>query len=67
MRFDVLGHQIDYEVRGEGRTLVLLHGLTGDRRVLLEACEPVLSATPGWRRIYLDLPGHGGWSRPSPA
>ncbi|MSP63503.1 MAG: alpha/beta hydrolase [Myxococcales bacterium] len=59
MRFAIDGHEIDYEIRGEGRTVVLLHGLTTDRRILVEACEPVLSAEPGWRRIYLDLPGHG--------
>jgi pimeloyl-ACP methyl ester carboxylesterase len=59
MRFPVDGHEIDYEVRGEGRPVVLVHGLTVDRRILIEACEPALSATPGWKRIYLDLPGHG--------
>lgn len=59
MRFDVDGHAIDYEVRGEGRAIILIHGLTTDRRLLIEACEPVLSAAPGLRRVYLDLPGHG--------
>ena len=59
MRFDVDGHSIDYEVRGEGRAIVLLHGLTTDRRLLIEACEPVLGEGSGLRRIYLDLPGLG--------
>jgi pimeloyl-ACP methyl ester carboxylesterase len=66
MRFSVDGHEIDYEVRGDGRPIVLLHGLTVDRRILLDACEPVLAAAPGVRRIYLDLPGHGA-SRGDPA
>jgi len=57
MRFLVDGHEIDYEIRGEGRTIVFLHGLTVDRRILVECCEPVLSA--GYRRVYVDLPGHG--------
>ena len=52
------GHAIDYELRGEGPTVALVHGLTVDRRVMLEAFEPVL-ATAGVRRLYLDLPGHG--------
>ncbi|HZS35744.1 MAG TPA: alpha/beta hydrolase [Polyangia bacterium] len=58
MRFPIDGHEIDYEVRGEGRPVVMLHGLTVDRRVLEETCEPVL-ASADLRRIYLDLPGHG--------
>ena len=66
MHFDVDGHAIDYEVRGEGRAIILIHGLTTDRRLLIEACEPVLAATPGLRRIYLDLPGHGA-SKGNPA
>jgi hypothetical protein len=30
-----------------------------DRTVMAAALEPVLARRPGWRRIYLDLPGHG--------
>jgi pimeloyl-ACP methyl ester carboxylesterase len=58
MLFELDGHAIDYEVRGEGRTIVLVHGLTTDRRVMIEAFEPAL-ARDGFRRVYLDLPGHG--------
>jgi pimeloyl-ACP methyl ester carboxylesterase len=65
VRFDVDGHALDYEVRGGGRAIVLVHGLTTDRRILVEACEPVLAAA-GLRRIYLDLPGHGA-SQGAPA
>ncbi len=59
MQFETDGHVIDWEERGEGRPLLLMHGLTTDRRILVEACEPTLAQTPGWRRIYFDLPGHG--------
>jgi pimeloyl-ACP methyl ester carboxylesterase len=58
MRFLIDGHEIDYEVRGEGKPIVLIHGVTVDRRILDEACEPVL-APAGLKRVYLDLPGHG--------
>lgn len=58
MRRVVAAQEIDYEERGTGRPLVLVHGLTTDRRILIDACEPVLDR-PGLRRIYLDLPGHG--------
>jgi pimeloyl-ACP methyl ester carboxylesterase len=56
-RFPAAGHELEYEVRGQGRPLVLLHGLAVDRRIVAEACEPCVGA---WRRIYIDLPGHGG-------
>jgi pimeloyl-ACP methyl ester carboxylesterase len=62
VRFTVGGHEIDYETRGEGRTLFFVHGLAADRMVLVESCEPVFAGEgglSGWRRVYLDLPGHG--------
>ncbi len=52
------GQEIEIEERGEGRAILFLHGLTTDRRLLLDACEPVLDR-PGLRRLYVDLPGHG--------
>ena len=57
MRLATGGHEIDYEIRGEGRPIVMIHGVTGDRQVMIEACEVALAS--GWQRVYLDLPGHG--------
>ena len=45
--------------RGEGAPLILLHGFGVDHRLLL-ALDPVLAAAGEWRRMYFDLPGHGG-------
>ncbi|HKA91670.1 MAG TPA: alpha/beta hydrolase [Haliangiales bacterium] len=59
MLFAAHGLSMDYEIRGDGRPLLLVHGLAGDRAMLAEACEPAFAEAPGWRRIYLDLPGHG--------
>lgn len=50
---------IDYEVHGEGRPILLLHGWTMDRRVEMFDYEKIFAARPGWRRIYPDLPGMG--------
>jgi pimeloyl-ACP methyl ester carboxylesterase len=58
MRFSFDGQDIDYEIRGAGRSVVLVHGLATDRRILVDSCEPALDR-PGVRRVYLDLPGHG--------
>lgn len=50
---------IDYEVHGEGRAIVFLHGWTMNRRLEIADYEPIFSARSGWRRIYPDLPGMG--------
>ncbi len=61
---EVQGIPIAYEVRGEGRPILLVHGWSADRGYMLADLEPVFDEHPGWRRIYLDLPGHG--STPAP-
>jgi pimeloyl-ACP methyl ester carboxylesterase len=40
-------------------TAVLLHGFLLDHRVMTGCFEPVFADRPGWRRVYLDLPGMG--------
>ncbi|MBN9089336.1 MAG: alpha/beta hydrolase [Reyranella sp.] len=49
---------IDYEVHGEGRPILFLHGWTMNRRVETADYEPIFAARP-WRRLYADLPGMG--------
>lgn len=48
-----------YEILGEGTPIVLLHGWTLNHNHMKNALEPVFEDKPGWKRIYLDLPGHG--------
>jgi pimeloyl-ACP methyl ester carboxylesterase len=50
---------IDYEERGEGRPILLLHGWTMDRKVEIFDYEKIFATRPGWWRIYPDLPGMG--------
>jgi pimeloyl-ACP methyl ester carboxylesterase len=57
MRLTVGTHEIEVEVVGEGRPILFVHGLAADRRLMAAAFEPL---PDGWRRIYIDLPGHGG-------
>ena len=56
---------VHYEMLGEGRPLVVLHGAAGDHRLAAAAIEPLFNHRAGWKRIYPDLPGHG--ATPGPA
>lgn len=55
----VQGIPVAYEERGSGRPILLVHGWSGDRHYMVADLEPAFALAPGWRRIYLDLPGHG--------
>jgi pimeloyl-ACP methyl ester carboxylesterase len=48
-----------YEIFGEGKPIIMLHGWGVDHRHMLSTMEPLFSHRHGWKRIYLDLPGHG--------
>lgn len=53
------GCRLRYEEEGEGRPIVLLHGVGST----LEAWDPVLAPLSAGRHIRLDLRGHGGSAR----
>jgi len=59
MECRLAGITVHYESFGDGRPLVILPGWPDDWRVPADYLEPVFDARPGWRRIYLDLPGRG--------
>jgi pimeloyl-ACP methyl ester carboxylesterase len=65
VKFPCGGHELDWEERGEGRPILLVHGLTTDRRIMAAACDETIDRAGRFRRIYLDLPGHGA-SRGNP-
>ena len=65
MNVEVQGVSVAYETRGEGLPILLIHGWTDDRHYMQSDLEPVFETHPGWRRTYLDLPGHG--ATPAPA
>jgi pimeloyl-ACP methyl ester carboxylesterase len=48
-----------YEVLGEGRPIIMLHGWSLSHRHMISDMEPFFTHRTGWQRIYLDLPGHG--------
>lgn len=45
--------------QGSGHPVVALHGFGPDHRSIVGFLEPTFARHPGYRRIYLDLPGFG--------
>lgn len=58
------GVTIDYFAAGEGRPLVLVHGITESRRTWDPLIAPLIAA--GYRVIAADLRGHGASSAIAP-
>jgi pimeloyl-ACP methyl ester carboxylesterase len=48
-----------YEEIGEGRPILVLHGGYLNHRHMVDALEPLFADRHGWKRIYIDIPGHG--------
>ncbi len=51
--------EVNYEVRGSGRPLLVLHGGYLDHRHIVNVMEPSFNESSKWQRVYPDLPGHG--------
>ena len=51
--------KVHYEVCGEGRAILMLHGWPVDHCFMMSMFEPIYQDLDGWKRIYLDLPGMG--------
>jgi pimeloyl-ACP methyl ester carboxylesterase len=50
---------IHYEMMGEGRPIIMLHGWPVDHNHMVSDMEPLFTQHMGWKRIYPDLPGMG--------
>lgn len=50
---------LNHLVLGRGKPILILHGGRLDHRHMMETLEPVFQSLHGWRRVYVDLPGHG--------
>jgi pimeloyl-ACP methyl ester carboxylesterase len=57
---------VHYEVFGEGRPIIILPGWGMSILQIAHDTEPYFQGRAGWKRIYIDPPGHGktpgkGW------
>ena len=59
MNVQIRGLPVHFDVLGEGRPLLMLHGGGLDNRHMIAELEPIFRRHPGWLRIYPDLPGGG--------
>jgi pimeloyl-ACP methyl ester carboxylesterase len=59
MRYKINDCEVYYEAIGEGKPIVILHGSTLDSRSMTGCMEPIFENRKGWKRIYIDFPGHG--------
>ncbi|NFA60469.1 alpha/beta hydrolase [Clostridium sporogenes] len=50
---------INYEIIGNGKPIIMLHGYSVDHRLMLGCMEPIFTDTSKYKRIYIDLPGMG--------
>lgn len=50
---------IHYEVFGEGKPIIILPGWSLNTRLTAHEIEPCFQGREGWKRIYIDPPGHG--------
>lgn len=54
-----------YETYGEGLPVLMIHGYGIDHHVMTGCMEPIFMRRPGWKRVYVDLPGMGRTSAPA--
>ncbi|AOR24003.1 alpha/beta fold hydrolase [Clostridium taeniosporum] len=50
---------INYEIIGEGKPIIMLHGYCVDHRLMTGCMENIFEKRKGYKRIYVDLPGMG--------
>lgn len=50
---------INYEIEGNGRPIILIHGYYPDHRLMKGCMEHIFEEYKNYKRIYIDLPGMG--------
>lgn len=60
MKCNISDLQINYEVFGSGKPILILNSNGTDMRSMIYCMEPLFKGKDEWRRIYIDQPGVGG-------
>lgn len=50
---------LHFRIIGTGTPVVVLHGVTLELRYMMDVMEPGFRGSGDWKRIYVDMPGHG--------
>ncbi|MBC2685956.1 alpha/beta hydrolase [Bacillus toyonensis] len=56
--------EIYYEIVGEGKPVLIIHGCAPDHRLMQRCMESVFQKYEGYQKIYIDLPGMGKSNAP---
>ncbi|EJQ47076.1 hypothetical protein IEE_01699 [Bacillus cereus BAG5X1-1] len=56
--------EIYYEIVGEGKPVIIIHGCAPDHRLMKRCMESVFQKYEDYQRIYIDLPGMGKSTAP---
>ncbi|MBJ8102997.1 MULTISPECIES: alpha/beta fold hydrolase [Bacillus cereus group] len=56
--------ELYYEIIGEGKPVLIIHGCAPDHRLMMKCMESVFQKYEGYQRIYIDLPGMGKSNAP---
>lgn len=59
MRCNIDDIWMNYEIIGEGKPILMIHGFYADHRLMKGCMEPIFKDLYGYKRIYIDLPGMG--------
>ncbi|MGN4819978.1 alpha/beta fold hydrolase [Bacillus cereus group sp. MYBK139-2] len=64
MIYRIKDAEIYYEIIGEGKPVIIIHGCAPDHRLMQRCMESVFEKYKGYQRIYIDLPGMGKSNAP---
>lgn len=59
MKCKIKNLEINYEIYGEGKPIIMIHGYSVDHRLMTGCFEPIFQESSEYKRIYIDLPGMG--------
>ncbi|EEM82515.1 MULTISPECIES: alpha/beta fold hydrolase [Bacillus] len=65
MIYRIKDAEIYYEIVGEGKPVIIIHGCSPDHRLMMKCMESVFQKYEGYKRIYIDLPGMGKSNAPN--